>query len=136
MSNPGPHSILIVVAAVVVRDGRVLLTRRVAGSHLEGMWEFPGGKVERSEEPQTALVREIAEELGVDAAIGGPFAFLYHAYPGKCILLLTYLTDLIGMPRPLGSAELGWFTRREVVRLEIPPADVPIFDRLRPLLRP
>ena len=135
MRQTGPEPILIVVAAVVVRDGRVLLTRRAAGSHLEGMWEFPGGKVERGEDLPAALVRELKEELGVEAAPGDPFAFNYHAYPGKRVLLLTYRVELTGIPRPLGCAGLGWFTLGEIERLETPPADVPIFERLRPLLR-
>ena len=137
MTEPARESepVLIVVAAVVVRDGRVLLTRRNAGSHLEGMWEFPGGKIEPGEEPPQALVREMREELGVEAVAGAPFAFNYHAYPGKRVLLLTYLMEIAGTPRTLGCADLGWFTLREIDRLETPPADVPIFEKLRPLLR-
>ena len=134
-TEPEPVPILIVVAAVVVRDGRVLLTRRNAGSHLGGLWEFPGGKVEPGEEPASALVREIKEELGVEAVAGAPFAFNYHAYPRKRMLLLTYLVEFSGTPRALGCADLGWFTLREIDRLETPPADVPIFERLGALLR-
>ena len=136
MIEATPEQTLIVVAAVVVRDGRVLLTRRNEGTHLAGMWEFPGGKIEPGEEPPAALVREIGEELGVSAAIGAPFAFNYHAYPGKRVLLLTYLVELAGSPQPLGCAEIGWFTSGEIGRLETPAADVPIFGRLRALLRP
>lgn len=136
MTESEPEPILLVVAAVVVRDGRVLLTRRSTGSHLGGMWEFPGGKVEPGEEPPQALVRELQEELGIEAvAGGGPFHFNYHAYPGKRVLLLTYLMEFTGTPRTLGCADLGWFTPREIDRLETPPADVPIFEKLRPLLR-
>lgn len=135
MANGSPLPTLTVVAAVVVRDGRVLLTRRAAGTHLEGMWEFPGGKVEPGEEPPVALVRELAEELGVEATTSAPFAFNYHAYPGKRVLLLTYMAEFEGTPRPLGCAELGWFRRSEIERLQTPPADVPIFEKLAPLLR-
>ncbi len=63
---------LTVVAAVVLRDGRVLLTQRQRGAHLELHWEFPGGKVEAGESPPEALVRELYEELDVKAAIGRP----------------------------------------------------------------
>jgi len=135
MKTPAPDPTLIVVAAVVVRDGRVLLTRRAAGSHLEGMWEFPGGKVEPGEEPPAALAREIEEELGVEAVVGAPFAFNYHAYPGKRVLLLTYMAEFTGTPSPLGCSELGWFNLGGITALETPPADMPIFEKLGPLLR-
>lgn len=136
MKETASEPILIVVAAVVVRDGRVLLTRRGSGTHLEGMWELPGGKVEPGEDLPAALARELAEELGIDASPGEPFAFNYHVYPGKRVLLLTYLTEFTGTPRNLGCADLGWFAWSGLERLETPPADIPIFERLRPLLRP
>ena len=129
-----PNPLLIVVAAVVVRDGRVLLTRRRADTHLGGMWEFPGGKVETGEDPAEALVREMKEELGVEAEIRASFVFNYHVYPAKRVLLLTYEMAIRGTPRALGCAELGWFSPAEFRLLETPPADVPVFDRLRSLL--
>jgi len=128
--------VLIVVAAVILRDGRVLLGRREAGSHLEHHWEFPGGKVEPGEDPPTALARELAEELGVSAHIGSPFAFNYHEYPTRRILLLTYLATIETEPRPLACAALGWFDRAEVAALPMPPADGPILAVLLPLLAP
>jgi len=126
--------ILIVVAAVVVRDGRVLLTRRNAGTHLEGYWELPGGKVEAGESLPAALARELAEELGVRAVVGAPFAFNYHEYPVPRVLLLAYTADLEAEPRPIGCAELAWFDAPGVRALRTPSADVPIFERLLPLL--
>ncbi|MGH9868749.1 MAG: (deoxy)nucleoside triphosphate pyrophosphohydrolase [Candidatus Polarisedimenticolia bacterium] len=128
--------LLLVVAAVVIRDGRVLLARRPGGVHLEGHWEFPGGKVEPGEAPHDALVREIHEELGVGASVLGPFAFNDHAYDDRHVLLLTYLVTLEDEPRPLGCAELGWFTAGQVAALRTPPADVPIFAKLAQLLAP
>ncbi|HZI92776.1 MAG TPA: (deoxy)nucleoside triphosphate pyrophosphohydrolase [Patescibacteria group bacterium] len=127
-------SILIVVAAVAVREGRVLLTRRKPGAHLEHHWEFPGGKLEPGEEPAHALIREIEEELGVEATVEAPFAFNYHAYPEKRVLLLTYAVSLAGRPEPLGCAELGWFDAEAVGKLLMPPADGPILERLIPRL--
>jgi 8-oxo-dGTP diphosphatase len=123
---------MMVVAAVVVREGRVLLTRRGAGAHLEHHWEFPGGKVEPGEAPPDALARELSEELGVIAAVGAPFAFNFHEYPGRRVLLLTYLVAIEGEPRPLGCAALGWFNAGEVASLTMPPADGPILERLMP----
>lgn len=123
--------LLLVVAAIAVREGRVLLTLRGAGTHLAGHWEFPGGKVEPGEEPPAALGRELQEELGVTADVGGPFAFNYHAYPDRRVLLLTYLVTLHGEPRPLGCERVGWFTLPEIAALPLPPADAPILERLQ-----
>lgn len=128
--------ILIVVAAVVIRDGRLLLTRRGEGSHLAGFWELPGGKVEPGEDPVSALRRELKEELGIGSEIGAPFAFNYHDYGTRRVLLLTYEARLSGDPGTPGCAELGWFARDEIAALRTPPADVPIFERLNPLLSP
>lgn len=131
---PGSSPILMVVAAVVLRDGRVLLTRRSSGTHLEHHWEFPGGKLEPGEDPPGALVRELAEELGVAATVGAPFAFNYHEYPARRVLLLTYLASFDGEARPLGCSALGWFDADQVSGLLMPPADGPILERLRSLL--
>jgi len=125
-----------VVAAVVVRDGRVLLTRRNEGAHLAGHWELPGGKMEAGESPAEALSRELEEELGARASIGAPFAFNYHEYPDPRVLLLTYLASLHDEPRPIGCAEIGWFDAPGVGTLLTPAADVPIFEKLLPLLKP
>jgi len=125
---------IIVAAAVIIRDGRVLLTQRTESSHLALRWEFPGGKVEKDESPSGALARELAEELGVDAAVGDPFAFNWHDYGDKQVLLLTYLTRAEGTPRLLGCRDLGWFDAPGVARLEFPEADAPILARLIPLL--
>lgn len=133
---PAEDPILIVVAAVIVRGWRVLLARRKAGSHLAGQWEFPGGKVEPGEDPSVALAREVREELGVEAEVGAPFAFNYHAYPDRRVLLLTYWTGIRGEARPLGCAEIGWFRADEIAGLVTPPADAPIFERLAPMLSP
>jgi 8-oxo-dGTP diphosphatase len=128
--------LLLVVAAVVIRDGRVLLARRPGGVHLEGHWELPGGKMEPGEPPAQALRREILEELGVEADVEGPFAFNDHPYPGRHVLLLAYRVRLHGEPRPLGCVDLGWFTAGDLATLLTPPADVPIFETLRPHLEP
>ncbi len=126
---------LTVVAAVILRDGRVLLTQRRRGAHLELHWEFPGGKVEEGESPPDALVRELREELDVKAAIGRPFAFNWHDYGDRRVLLLTFEARILsGTPRPLGCLDLGWFDASQVAGLTLPPADGPILERLLPIL--
>ncbi|HSN56796.1 MAG TPA: (deoxy)nucleoside triphosphate pyrophosphohydrolase [Candidatus Sulfomarinibacteraceae bacterium] len=126
MSTPSPTGPPVVVVAAVVRgaDGRVLLTRRPEGSHMGGLWEFPGGKVEHGESPAAALERELAEELGVRARVGRPFTFAVHDEPGLRILLLFYETVLVdGTPRPLEGQELAWVAPHELVEYPMPPAD-------------
>ncbi len=127
--------LLVVVAAAVVRDGRLLLARRPAGSHLAEHWELPGGKIEAGEAPPEALRRELLEELAAPARVGEPLAFNYHDYGSRRILLLVYGAVLEEEPRPLGCAEVGWFSPDEVRALRTPPADGPVFDRLLPGLR-
>jgi len=124
----------LVVAAVIVREGRVLLTQRMERSHLALRWEFPGGKVEEGESPREALAREMAEELGVETDVGEPFAFNWHDYGDKRVLLLTYRAEFTGTPRLLGCRDMGWFDARGVAGLDLPEADAPILDRLLPLL--
>jgi 8-oxo-dGTP diphosphatase len=130
-----PRPTITVVAAVVIRDRKVLLTQRKEDAHLPLHWEFPGGKVEEGESPPEALAREIREELGVEAAIEEPFAFNWHDYGVKRVLLLTYLARLTGGdPRKVGVRDLGWFGGAGVAGLKLPPADAPILERLLPLL--
>jgi mutator protein MutT len=124
-----------VVAAILMREGRVLLAQRLESSHLALHWEFPGGKVEEGESPPEALRRELREELGIETAIEAPFAFNWHDYGEKQVLLLTYRARILsGEPRPLACRDLGWFGRGEVASMRLPPADGPILDRLLPLL--
>jgi len=124
-----------VVAAVIVRGGKVLLTQRLENSHLALHWEFPGGKVEEGENPPGALRRELEEELGVTAEVGAPFAFNWHDYGEKRVLLLAYSARIVsGEPAPIGCRDLGWFGRAEITALLLPPADGPILDRLMPIL--
>lgn len=115
-----------IVVAAVIRDdtGRILLTRRPVGSHMGGLWEFPGGKVEAGESPTAALVRELKEELGLVAEIGSPVTFSVHEEPGMRILLLFYSAVIgDGRPRALEGQEIEWVTPEELPAYPTPPAD-------------
>jgi len=117
-----------VVAALIERDGRVLLDRRRKGSHLEDRWALPGGKLEAGESDEAALVRELEEELGVKARISGPeIARVHHAYEHFDIELVLYPVEIEdGEPRALEVAEIAWFELSRLRELPMPPADVPL----------
>jgi mutator protein MutT len=115
--------VTVVVAAVIEEDGRFLVTRRQAGVHLAGMWEFPGGKIDPDETHRDALRREIREELGSDVEVGELVLATTHVYPEKAVTLHFYRCTLTGTPRPLLRQEMRWVTRDELRTLGFPPAD-------------
>jgi 8-oxo-dGTP diphosphatase len=119
----GKLSAIEVVAAVLEVDGRFLLTRRQAGTHLAGMWEFPGGKIEPGETHVDALRREIKEELGTDVDVHALILETSHTYPGRTVTLYFYDCSLIGAPSPLLGQEMRWVARAELTTLGLPPAD-------------
>jgi mutator protein MutT len=121
-----------VVAAIIRRDNRILLTRRFNNVHLPGLWEFPGGKVEAGESLEDALKREIMEELGVQIAILYEFFKVDHAYPTKTIRLHFYECSIVkGEPQPLDVADLRWVAPRELSSYPFPDADKELVSRLQ-----
>ena len=122
--------ILIVTAAVVRRADRYLVTRRLHGTHLEGCWEFPGGKCEEGESHADALRREIREELDADVTVGDRILTVSHDYPDRTVELHFYACDLIGDPRPLLGQDLRWVRRDELRSLRFPPADQALIEKL------
>jgi 8-oxo-dGTP diphosphatase len=120
----------LVVAALVRRDGRILLTRRRADQPMPLLWEFPGGKVEEGESPEEALARELVEELGCGGTVGRIFEVVFHRYPEFDLLMLVYACTLDGEPRPVEVAELAWVAPQEVLKYELLPADIPLCQRL------
>ncbi|MFZ5746721.1 MAG: (deoxy)nucleoside triphosphate pyrophosphohydrolase [Pseudomonadota bacterium] len=133
-----PRPLLIVVAAALVdSDGRVLVQRRPPGKAMAGLWEFPGGKVEPGETPEAALVRELGEELGIDveAACCAPAAFASEALGERHLLLLLYaLRKWRGIPEPRDATALKWVRPVEMHALEMPPADKPLIGLLEALV--
>jgi 8-oxo-dGTP diphosphatase len=115
-----------VVAGLLEREGSVLVDRRRRGTHLEGLWEFPGGKIEPGETPEQALVRELREELGVEAAVGEHVATIEHPYPEFDLSLALYAVRFSGEPQALEVAEVRWVPLAELAALPMPPADVPL----------
>ena len=128
---------VVVAAAMIDRDGRVLLQRRPADKAMAGLWEFPGGKVEPGERPEDALTRELAEELGVevDPESARPATFVSGSVPDRHLLLLLYLVDRWrGEPRALEADGLAWVRPAEMRALPMPPADEPFVDLLEKLI--
>jgi len=117
------RSLVVVLAAVVERNGRFLLTRRLEGTHLEGTWEFPGGKCEDGESHEACLAREIREELGVSVRIGDEIFAVEHAYAERTVRLHFRLCELDGEPRPQLGQQMLWASRDELAELEFPAAD-------------
>lgn len=128
---------IVVAAALVGGDGSILLQQRAPGRHMEGLWEFPGGKIEEGESAAAALVRELREELGieVEAEDLNPAAFVSAENQGREMLLLLYLCrSWRGTPRALDAAALKWARPAEMKDLDMPPADVPLVAALAALL--
>ncbi|MGB3721559.1 MAG: (deoxy)nucleoside triphosphate pyrophosphohydrolase [Pacificimonas sp.] len=123
--------------ALVDRDGRVLLAERPAGKHLAGTWEFPGGKVESSETPEAALIRELHEELGVDTEESclAPAGFASHAYDGFHLILLLYVCrKWRGRPEGREGQGVKWVRVPEMFAINMPPADKPLIGLLDALI--
>jgi 8-oxo-dGTP diphosphatase len=129
--------VLVVACALVDVDGRVLVARRPAGKPLAGLWEFPGGKLEPGETPETCLVRELEEELGVvtEPACLAPLTFASHGYDGFHLLMPLYVCRVWkGEVRPHVADSLRWAFPRELRALPMPPADQPLIPFLEDLL--
>ena len=129
--------LLVVAAALVDADGRVLVSQRPEGKSLAGLWEFPGGKVEAGEAPEAALIRELDEELGiaVSADCLAPLTFASHAYPEMHLLMPLWICRRWqGLVAPREGQALRWLRARELRKLAMPPADAPLIPALEDLL--
>jgi len=121
-----------VVAGIIQCEGKFLLARRKPGSHLEGYWEFPGGKVEDGEVPEETLVRELAEELSIRTETGPFVGESVYDYGTKRIRLLGYLSTYLGGDIILESHDrIEWVSLEEFCQFKLAPADIPLLDALR-----
>jgi 8-oxo-dGTP diphosphatase len=123
MSGPPDAQVVVVTAAVIERDDAFLLTRRPRGVHLEGLWEFPGGKCEPGEALPACLAREILEELDAPIVVGAELFATAHPYPDRVIELHFFACELLSEPRAALGQEMRWVARGELPGLEFPPAD-------------
>src|SRR6266702_3770895 len=140
MNTPQPL-MLVVAAALVDADGRVLIAQRPEGKSMAGLWEFPGGKIEVDERPEDALIRELREALGiaVKQACLAPFTFASHTYGAFHLLMPLYVCRRWdGVPEPRHHAALKWARPRDLMGnrkdYPMPAADLPLIPMLRDLL--
>ncbi len=134
---PGLRQVWVVAVALIDADGRILVAQRPEGKSLAGLWEFPGGKIEPGEAPETALVREMQEELGIDTSVAclAPLTFASHAYPDFHLIMLMYACrKWAGQVRPAEGQAIRWVRLPELYQMPMPPADVPLVGILQALL--
>jgi 8-oxo-dGTP diphosphatase len=121
------HTRIKVVCALIERRGRLLVARRSQRMSMAGRWEFPGGKVHLNEDLRSAIVREIAEELGCTIRVKRGLITVHHEYPDLTVSLVPFVCELAdGEPVPLEHDELRWATEAELLALEWSAADVPV----------
>ena len=129
--------LLVAACALIDADGRVLIAQRPQGRSMAGLWEFPGGKVEQGETPEDALIRELAEELGIitKAACLAPLTFASHAYEKFHLLMpLFACRKFEGTPAGREGQSLKWVRPRNLRDWPMPPADEPLIPVLIDLL--
>ena len=126
--------ILVSAVALIDRDGRVLITQRPKGKSMEGLWEFPGGKIESGETPEDALVRELYEELGIEtwSSCLAPLTFASHGYSDFHLLMPFFACrKWDGTPKPKEGQNLKWVHVKGLKDFRMPPADIPLIAVLR-----
>ena len=126
--------ILVSAVALIDTDGRVLLAQRPEGKSLAGLWEFPGGKVDPGESPESALIRELKEELGIDTWTSclAPLTFASHAYPDFHLLMpLFACRKWQGIATGVEGQNLAWVRPNDMRNYPMPPADLPLIPILR-----
>lgn len=131
MSSPQEHKVIVVLAAVIERDGRILITQRPEHAHLGGLWEFPGGKCEPGETHTQCLERELHEELGVNAVVGDELLVTDHAYPERTVRLHFRRCTIEGDPVARLGQAMRWIRREDLDAVEFPPADRELVEKLK-----
>ena len=127
---------VLVAAGIIIERGRVLLTQRKPGTHLAGLWELPGGKVQPGEDPREALRRELKEELGIDVAVGEVVDVTFHRYEEaqKAVLLLFFEAERLASsddPQAVDVAAFEWAAAQGLEPARFPAADRAVLNKLR-----
>lgn len=127
-------TVLVAAVALIDPEGRVLLAQRPEGKSMAGLWEFPGGKVEPDETPETALIRELQEELGIETwnSCLAPLSFASHSYDSFHLLMPVFACRRWqGIVRPMEGQRLAWAHARDLRNYAMPPADIPLIPVLQ-----
>ena len=135
--SSGFKLLIVAACALIDADGRVLISRRPDGKSLAGLWEFPGGKLESGESPETCLVRELREELGISVkpACLAPLTFASHPYENFHLLMPLYVCRRFeGIATGAEGQEIKWVNPRKLRDYPMPPADEPLIPALIDLL--
>lgn len=120
-----------VVAAIIKRKDKILITRRGPTKHLAGYWEFPGGKKEVNESTEQCLIREIKEELEISINILNFFMETIYHYPNKSILLKSYICNIeSGVIKLNDHDKIEWIMESEFINFKFAPADIPFINAL------
>ncbi len=130
-------TVLVAACALIDSDGRVLLAQRPQGKQMEGLWEFPGGKVESGERPEQSLIRELKEELGITVSEDclAPLTFASYVYPDFHLLMPLYVCRRWdGTVTTREGQRLAWVKPNRLRNYHMPPADVPLVSHLMTLL--
>ena len=125
--------LLVAAVALIDKDGRVLLAQRPEGKSMAGLWEFPGGKVEDGETPESALIRELHEELGIEtwSSCLAPLTFASHSYESfHLVMPLFACRKWQGYPQPREGQSLAWVRANKLRDYPMPPADIPLIPIL------
>jgi len=122
---------VVVAAALIFQEGKILLTRRKLEAPQGGLWEFPGGKQEAGETLECCLQREVKEELDIEVGNVQPFCVLRHRYPEERVELHFFTCSIYsGNPQPLGCIEMAWVTPHELASYEFPAADEAVLKKI------
>ena len=128
---------MVTAVALIDVDGRVLLAKRPEGKSMANLWEFPGGKIESGETPETAIVRELSEELAIDtkSTCLAPLSFVSHEYETFHLVMLLYVCRRWwATPKPVEASELAWVRAPRLRDYDMPDADKPLIAALQDLL--
>ena len=130
-------TVLVVAAALIDTDGRVLIAQRPSNKSMAGLWEFPGGKINEGEKPENALVRELNEELGINTwrSCLAPLSFASYTYNDFHLLMPLFVCrKWEGTPTPMEGQVLQWVDKNNLKNYSMPPADIPLISAIRDIL--